>query len=439
MDKNESVEMAVFLCQSCQSLTRGAVKQGEAEHGICQLCCGVCERIKQVADQAVQNLESCGFEFDNVSLQIKLAPFITLQDGLLKYKTKSNWGEIDTFIKDMLRGEFEKALAEKFPNVHNCFDADARGLVVDVSIDNSKSAVEAAVRVGCKPEQSAKQKRKSMPVLTMLSVNKYLKQLTGETTLLPTPKETCDIVVNYMRGKSIFVTGSYQKFVRSFTHSPWAIGGVTKGAGSVEGSIAPALATKFNAETYKFHSAGREDMDVRMLGTGRPFAVELVNAKVYLEKDAVKEVEKQINNAPGENVCVTNLDIAGKDCLVSLDSGANSKKKQYTCVIWVQKTIKPADLQILEDVNDMNVNQQCPIRVIHRRSAIMREKKVYSCSCEYLNSHFFILRLVASAGTYIKEFVHGDFGRTDPSVASLLECDAEIIQLDVEKLIFDNE
>ncbi|CAN6463837.1 unnamed protein product [Victoria cruziana] len=35
------------------------------------------------------------------------------------------------------------------------------------------------------------------------------------------------------------------------------------------------------------------------------------------------------------------------------------------------------------------------------------------------------------AGTYIKEFVHGDLGRTHPSMNSLLGCRAEILQLDV--------
>ena len=34
-----------------------------------------------------------------------------------------------------------------------------------------------------------------------------------------------------------------------------------------------------------------------------------------------------------------------------------------------------------------------------------------------------------------QEFVHGDRGRTTPSVASLLGCDADILQLDVEELL----
>jgi tRNA pseudouridine synthase 10 len=43
----------------------------------------------------------------------------------------------------------------------------------------------------------------------------------------------------------------------------------------------------------------------------------------------------------------------------------------------------------------------------------------------------------ASAGTYIKEFVHGDFGRTQPNLGSLLDCNAQILQLDVMDVHLD--
>uniref|UniRef100_A0A8R1EGU7 tRNA pseudouridine(55) synthase n=1 Tax=Caenorhabditis japonica TaxID=281687 RepID=A0A8R1EGU7_CAEJA len=46
-------------------------------------------------------------------------------------------------------------------------------------------------------------------------------------------------------------------------------------------------------------------------------------------------------------------------------------------------------------------------------------------------------RLETQAGTYIKEFVHGDFGRTRPSLAELLGVDhgeVDILELDVENV-----
>lgn len=38
----------------------------------------------------------------------------------------------------------------------------------------------------------------------------------------------------------------------------------------------------------------------------------------------------------------------------------------------------------------------------------------------------------ASAHRYIKEFVHGDFGRTKPNMCELLKTDTDILELDVE-------
>jgi tRNA pseudouridine synthase 10 len=68
-----------------------------------------------------------------------------------------------------------------------------------------------------------------------------------------------------------------------------------------------------------------------------------------------------------------------------------------------------------------------------------RDKKIYKLEAQKINDHFLILNILASAGTYIKEFVHSDLGRTNPSIKSLLNCYCDILQLDVKDLIFDNE
>lgn len=54
------------------------------------------------------------------------------------------------------------------------------------------------------------------------------------------------------------------------------------------------------------------------------------------------------------------------------------------------------------------------------------------------DAHWFELHMVAQAGTYIKEFCHGDFGRTTPDMGSLLGgCDVQIVELDVEHVHLD--
>ena len=46
----------------------------------------------------------------------------------------------------------------------------------------------------------------------------------------------------------------------------------------------------------------------------------------------------------------------------------------------------------------------------HRRTGLVREKVIHSMSSELISSRIFILDMDTSAGTYVKEFVHGDLG-----------------------------
>ncbi len=84
--------------------------------------------------------------------------------------------------------------------------------------------------------------------------------------------------------------------------------------------------------------------------------------------------------------------------------------------------------------------QKTPVRVLHRRSLLSRPRYIYSLSTCLLNRHYFLLSVITSAGlielrfkilifigTYVKEFVHGDFGRTTPNVSSLLQANVREI------------
>ena len=62
---------------------------------------------------------------------------------------------------------------------------------------------------------------------------------------------------------------------------------------------------------------------------------------------------------------------------------------------------------------------------------------MYGLRASLINEHYMQLFVIASAGTYIKEFVHGDLGRTVPSVGEILNSEADILQLDVAE-VYDN-
>jgi tRNA pseudouridine synthase 10 len=60
-----------------------------------------------------------------------------------------------------------------------------------------------------------------------------------------------------------------------------------------------------------------------------------------------------------------------------------------------------------------------------------RQRSITALSAISVDSYHFRLRLTTQAGAYVKEFVHGDFGRTKPNLTMILERFVDIIELDV--------
>ena len=54
---------------------------------------------------------------------------------------------------------------------------------------------------------------------------------------------------------------------------------------------------------------------------------------------------------------------------------------------------------------------------------------------QILLKSFFSFHYFFNCLSYIKEFVHGDFGRTKPNLTSLLGADCDILELDVQVCI----
>ena len=97
-----------------------------------------------------------------------------------------------------------------------------------------------------------------------------------------------------------------------------------------------------------------------------------------------------------------------------------------------EKTI----LDIIEKLEGVNLAQRTPERVAHRRADLVRRRKVIETrdadveiNEEGKISVEFTLR--CESGTYVKETVHGDDGRTQPSIASLIKAKCTVEWLDV--------
>jgi tRNA pseudouridine synthase 10 len=250
------------------------------------------------------------------------------------------------------------------------------------------------------------------------------------------PKVGIDKVLTFVKDP-LYLKGNYNKFSREIGQSPWEINGERVCSSSVEEEMKFVIIKKFEADDLRFSAGGREDRDVRMLGKGRPFMVEILNPKKNIEKE-IKNIEEEINKT-SKYIKISNLEKCNKEYIDFIKKAEVNKMKIYSCFVWTKKQLTDEDINKLNNIKNMDVVQKTPLRVLHRRSLMDRNKKIFGLKAEKVSEHFMILDVIASAGTYIKEFVHSDLMRTEPSIKTLLNCDVDILQLDVRDLILIDE
>lgn len=150
-------------------------------------------------------------------------------------------------------------------------------------------------------------------------------------------------------------------------------------------------------------------------------------------------MEAALESADAGIVTAVGIHLSSAGAYRSMHEGSEEKEKEYTAICWAEKPLSDEDERKLSNIRDMEISQATPVRVLHRRTSMARPRTIVSVHCTRVpgSPRFFTLRLRTQAGTYIKEFVHGDFGRTRPNVGEMLGCRADIMQLDVTDIDMD--
>jgi tRNA pseudouridine synthase 10 len=126
-----------------------------------------------------------------------------------------------------------------------------------------------------------------------------------------------------------------------------------------------------------------------------------------------------------------------------LKESEEDKMKRYVALCWSHDPVPDDRLAALGSTVNVTLQQKTPIRVLHRRTLATRERTIYNMSAERLGVddssrlNYFALSLSTQAGTYVKEFVHGDLGRTAPSLGNILGTECDILALDVVAVELD--
>ena len=88
-----------------------------------------------------------------------------------------------------------------------------------------------------------------------------------------------------------------------------------------------------------------------------------------------------------------------------------------------------------EKLSGALIKQQTPLRVVHRRADLTRERYIYKLKVKKVSLKRAMLEIHCQGGLYVKELVSGDEGRTNPNVSDLLANRAKTLKLDVLKVM----
>ncbi len=238
----------------------------------------------------------------------------------------------------------------------------------------------------------------------------------------------------------IFIAGRYRKLSRQIPAARW-IHHKCQGRGcpecaytgnlcgpSIQELLERPVLSATGGQATRFHGLGREDTDVRMLGQGRPFVLEVFSPKRrYLDLSALAaEMEKGSKDLAE----VSRFALTDRSAVNAVKTSA--AEKTYRARIETSAP-PPADASSrAASLAGLTVSQTSPRRVAVRRGRDTVRKRLVVESRwlgEFEGGYLWEVR--AEAGTYIKELISGDGGRTIPSLSDLLGVSCSCALLDV--------
>ncbi|XP_054796167.1 uncharacterized protein LOC129301630 isoform X2 [Prosopis cineraria] len=416
------IDLDSFTMDSCSSKCENSSSYMETkcDAKLCSLCLGILQfrfssdtrtLLKKDTPDAMAVLiadmvREDGHQIDSFSLEVSIPPVIRENESAIQSYIRTKYGAERWFQEKLHFGCVSTKDALKFSIVYpleNLLDCKSKmnSFRIRLTYDHTNSSKEARKcsdgDKSCKRIKTGVDNRVGVAYDSMVSHHECLDSFKAESNLvgenpfngllenksseshgmlLEKVIEPCHFTV-YCYRAPIYVGGRYLKYSRNVSQTRWIIDDERMGEASVEEIIGGNILQKCHGDSYKFHAAGREDIDVRMLGPGRPFLVEVQNARRIPSDLFVNDIEKLINNVENKLVSVKNLKLVGNNGWNLIHEGEAEKQKQYAALVWISRPLNDEDLQSMSSFKDLKILQRTPIRVLHRRSPLEREKIIH--------------------------------------------------------------
>lgn len=380
------------LCSKCLKRISRKYPQTEADEK-CSICDNLLLHVDKIYDVIRDKIDNFGIEFDtfHVACQVNY-------DDLNKAEKKIH-EEVDYKGNNGLKKELRKEVSQMM--------IDKMGKILDYK--NPEVIINIKIRKKAYPH---------------------------------TPYPEIKNLTVFIDSNPLFIEGKYRKLVRGIPQTKWPCT-QCKGKGcelcdgtgqqykeSVEGLIAEHLLPMARGKDIKFHGSGREDIDVLMLGEGRPFVIEVKHP--FVRKIDLKLLRSVVNTHSDGKIEINDLKFVDNNRRASIKKSSVESYKVYSAIAEFENGVTSEDLKRIEKLHV--INQRTPIRVSHRRADKIRTREIKSLEVERINSKKLRLKIKCEGGLYIKELISGDEGRTKPSVSSVTNNHALCTQLDVLKV-----
>lgn len=359
----------IEVCEHCMS------RIGIGKPGNCVICCNAFEKIEDVAKQVLDNLKDYEFETFDVGVSLYGSA-----------RAIEEWLREEIGVEDTLKDHFR------------------RELIGEISrLTGKRRDINGDVRVKINLED--------------LSI---------------------DVEVS-----SVYIYGRYKKRVRFLSQTRWICHNcMGKGCElcnfegrkylSVEDLIIQPALEVFEGVNAYLHGSGREDVDARMLGSGRPFVLEIEKPKK--RKIDLKDLEERINEFARGRVEVRLFFYAKHRDVERIKNAKYSKI--YRAIVRIEEDVDDKKLiDALKKLENTVINQRTPKRVEHRRADRVRKRRVFAAKLVARKGKYAVIEIHAESGLYIKELVSGDEGRTRPSLSEILGVSCRVEKLDVLQVL----
>ena len=125
-----------------------------------------------------------------------------------------------------------------------------------------------------------------------------------------------------------------------------------------------------------------------------------------------------------------------RDVMTRLKAHAEFAQKVYRTLIFIPECLSRSEFDVLccqctRLFTNAEIQQRTPTRILARKPDRTRSKQIHSLECEWVDPAHLRATVVAQGGTYIKELISGDGGRTHPSLSEIAQKEMMCVELDV--------